>query len=1046
MVFVALMCSVSLALGLEYRIQTWGADDGLLQNSAADIAQTPEGDLIIGSWFGDLVRFDGARFSMYDFSGHPEWQSRAISRLLEDDQGNLWYGQIERILRYRRGVLTAETCAIPHKVTIRGWVSPDARRPVFLLDDGSLLEKDPKASSGLAWKTMTPPAAGSKSVFRESRDGAIWYVRTDGLLGRLQAGRCDSPAPTAGLESGRVRALEKDSTGSLWAGTERGLARWDSERFSDMTPTNGESALTVTRLIPAGDGSMWVAANERLRRCRDRRWLAEAAGEGSLWKSLPDERLIQASRDGGLWLARPMGAEILRIDPDGTVKHLTKRDGLSGLDISRLFLDSEENLWVGYTRSGLACIRPRLFTTVGESEGLQNPGITSVSEDRDGAIWMGTQSGALECWRAGRCRTVDLPMTTDQDGASTVCADEAGRVIAARYMGVWRQEGESFRLIASATQGVTLMLRGGEGRVWLASKSRIWCLQGDTVREMFNAEADGCSPITTLTESADGSLWIGTGNGKLAHLVGDQVELFAPRDQHGALWYRASLLDGAGGLWLGTAGSGLLHFRDGRFARFTTAQGLPSDYIAQLVDDGQGSLWMGTQAGLVRVAKAALADCAAGRRPDVPWRLFDRSDGLRTVAIGRESKPNCWRARDGRLWFVMANSIASVNPAEVRSDTRPPSVLIEELRVDGREISAGSAATAERKALDTVPAIRPPPSGPLTIIPGLHVLEFHYTGLSLTAPESMRFRYRLVGCDQDWIEAGRERMATYRHLPPGAFSFEVRARSRDGVWSDPATLDFKIEPHFWQTLWFSIGAPTALLALLVGLAGWGIQRKHRQQLVRLEQRQALERERARIAQDLHDDLGAGLTEINLGSSLAQDVTTTPTEAREYAREIGARARDLAAALDEIVWAVNPRNDTVASLAAYMTQFAEQFLKTARLRVRFSVSNYLPDMPLNSEQRHHLFLVVKEAFNNIVRHAAATEVHLAMTADGGIMRITVADNGRGLPFDPARSGGNGLANMRARMQQLGGQCAITGATGQGTVVAMSLPLNSRSNPS
>jgi signal transduction histidine kinase len=227
----------------------------------------------------------------------------------------------------------------------------------------------------------------------------------------------------------------------------------------------------------------------------------------------------------------------------------------------------------------------------------------------------------------------------------------------------------------------------------------------------------------------------------------------------------------------------------------------------------------------------------------------------------------------------------------------------------------------------------------------------------------------------------------------------------------------------------------------------------------------MERERARIAQDLHDDLGAGLTEISFGSEFAQDPTLGLEETRQHTQEIGTRARELVTALDEIVWAVNPKNDTVASLASYLCQFAERFLRPARLRLRLKVARDLPNFPLNAEERHNLFLAVKEALHNVVQHSRATEVQLAIDVEAGVLTVRVGDNGCG--FHPAaspiasregarpgdhgparesnsRSEADGLGNMRRRLEQIGGGYELASCDGQGTTATFRFPLRENSD--
>jgi signal transduction histidine kinase len=230
------------------------------------------------------------------------------------------------------------------------------------------------------------------------------------------------------------------------------------------------------------------------------------------------------------------------------------------------------------------------------------------------------------------------------------------------------------------------------------------------------------------------------------------------------------------------------------------------------------------------------------------------------------------------------------------------------------------------------------------------------------------------------------------------------------------------------------------------LSGWVFlvaRGRYRRKLRRLEQRRALEHERTRIAQDLHDDLGAGLVEISLGSELAQDPNLGVEEAREHTREIGLRARELVTALDEIVWAVDPRHDSVASLATYFCQYTQHFLKSTRVRCHLDVARDLPAAALNAEQRHSLFLAFKEALSNVVQHAGATDLRLRIAFGEGRLTVAVADNGCGFDREARResAGADGLGNMRRRLEQLGGEYELRSEPSRGTTVTFQVPLES-----
>ena len=293
------------------------------------------------------------------------------------------------------------------------------------------------------------------------------------------------------------------------------------------------------------------------------------------------------------------------------------------------------------------------------------------------------------------------------------------------------------------------------------------------------------------------------------------------------------------------------------------------------------------------------------------------------------------------------------------------------------------------------------------------------------------------------MEAQGRRVAYYSHLPPGKFRFRVTASDGDGNWNETGpTLGLEVLPYFWQTWWFLVLAGISVLGTLGGVVRYVEIRKMRFQVERAEREGAIERERARIAKDIHDDLGASLTEITLLSELAQGGEGPPEEIQTDMRKIAARTRHLTRALDATVWAVNPRNDTLESLVTYTCSHAEDYLKPAGIRCRLEVPERLPGQVLTAAVRHNVFLIVKEALHNVVKHAEATEVSLRIVIKDGGMTLVIEDNGKG--FEPDTQGvkvgterrhGSGLANMKTRAEENGGKFELRSDPHGGTRIQL-----------
>lgn len=332
--------------------------------------------------------------------------------------------------------------------------------------------------------------------------------------------------------------------------------------------------------------------------------------------------------------------------------------------------------------------------------------------------------------------------------------------------------------------------------------------------------------------------------------------------------------------------------------------------------------------------------------------------------------------------------------------------------------------------------------GRILFPPGSRRIEIHYTANSFTSPEKVRFKYRLSGLHEDWVDASGQRQAVFDQLSPGPYRFEVTACNNDGVWNEQgAALAFAVLPFFWQTLWFKFAAGAVALLAVALLVRHFATRQLRRRLALAEQHAAVERERSRISQDMHDDLGARLTKISLLGELAGRSLGQIGEPQAHLQKLSALARETAESLSELIWTVKPANDTLRSLANHLCQHADGYLRETELRWRFDFPEALPDQPIPAEVRQQIVLAVNEAITNAVKHARATELRLGLRVEKDFFSVTISDNGQGFSdgsLAPVERG-DGLPNLRQRLLRLGGRTEIISQIGQGTCVKLTVPL-------
>ena len=532
--------------------------------------------------------------------------------------------------------------------------------------------------------------------------------------------------------------------------------------------------------------------------------------------------------------------------------------------------------------------------------------------------------------------------------------------------------------------------------------------------------------VRAIAEDSRGNLWVGTKNGGLNLFSAGKFTPYRagenglPGDDIACLY-----ADKDDVLWVGTDGHGLARFQSGKWSRYSTANGLASDSISYIIEDDAGFLWIGSNAGLMRVSKKSLADFADGVANVISCRTYGEADGLPTRECSAGSQPAAIRA-GGRLWFPTTRGLVSVNPADITPNPDPPLVKIESALVDNREQKTNRLDSAWSQSI--------------TLPPGYEQLDIRYTALNFSAPEQVRFKYWLEGHEAGWTDAGSERVARFPKLPPGAYHFHVTACNEDGIWNQTkSTLDIVVQPYFWQTQTFRLAAIIFILGIVAAIVRYISTQKLQRQLQSLQQREALERERDRIARDLHDQIGANLTQVALLGEMAGDDKDSPEEIESHARQISQTARETTGALDEIVWAINPANDTLEGLANYACKHAQEYFTLAGLRCRADVPPQLPAVPIPPEVRHNVFLAFKEAAHNIVKHAQATEARIRLRLEPDKFILEIEDNGRGMESQAAPQTRNGLRNMKKRMEDIHGEFWIGAAAEKGTIVRLTAPI-------
>jgi diguanylate cyclase (GGDEF)-like protein len=660
-----------------------------------------------------------------------------------------------------------------------------------------------------------------------TQDGDLWLGTDADGFGRFKNGlyfRQRLPIETTDWYE--TRAIHQAQNGDLWFGGQGGphLFRRKGEALQEI---NDSKLQGIVGIAEDPQGSLWFAAawTGLVERSKNGRFSVRWAKD-----NLPTAELTCLCRgaDGSFW----MGTEnngLVRYR-NGQITRYTLRDGLASNEIHSLYADRQGNIWIG-TGNGLSrWVRGRM-TVFGKADGLTDSLVSAITEDREGNLWVGSGAG-LNRFNNTRLTPFELPTAEGPAAIQTLCQTPNGSIWFGTKQGLKRlYQGE----ITTYTTRNGLPCDAIQS-LWTGPGSRLWILDaannliqydGRAFRVVqrgalaYLAAADARGPILfdwvhvkrlvkgtlvtlptqimtgyvfAVTPDAHGTLWFGCDHG-LGKIEAGAVRIFNKGLLPGT-HVLAVTRDDRGNLWLGTS-KGLARFKAGRFTVYTTLQGLPDDNLYQLLEDDHGTLWAGGNQGIFSLHIEDLDHLDQGLLKTVPTTLYGSADGVHSFPLAYMAL----RAQDGTLWFKGDRGVTIVDPKHIPSNPLPPPTLIEQVQVDHRLL--GSAVHS------TLP--------PATLPPGQGELEIHYTGLSLTAPERVRFRYKLEGFDKDWIEAGNRRTAYYTNLPPGHYRFRVIACNNDGVWNTAgATVAFTLSPHFYQTAWFW-GLSTLTVLLLTGM-------------------------------------------------------------------------------------------------------------------------------------------------------------------------------------------------------------------------------------
>ena len=969
----------------DHVVEFWRTEQGLPHNTVNAILQTRDGYLWVGT-AGGLVRFDGLNFTPIGDEAAPGLKDARITALLQDQSGVLWIGtQGSGVFQIERGQATRFT-----------------------------------AAEGLADNAVTSLAEGSS--------GTVW-IGTQRGLNQWQNGKLATFASPVLRAGDGVVALHAGRSGVVWITTRAEVYRMKDggvEPFR-IQGVPQEANAELRGAYEDRAGNLWAfGATYLLNVSQGKRHNAF----GSLDSASSRVWSLCEQDDGTFWIGTS-GRGLVRFH-EGRFDVVGSHEGLDQCDVRALFADHEGNLWIGTSGNGLARLRIRQWRMFSGSDGLASTKLTALAAAPSGELWVGTEDAGLMRFNGTRFESfaAGFPLNCAMH-IQSLCVDRAGAVWVATWgQGLFRAAGGRqwhFGTGEGLSDDVVLAIAAERDAdvVWAGTRAGgLHRISATNVMSFTAADGLTGQPIRCVLPVKEGLL-VGSEGGGLVRWDGNQL---APVPSPTALTTQAVhcvVEDRAGRLWAGTAGGGVFCRSGATWLNLTSADGLASDVIEQIVLDEMGNLWLGSDKGIFQIRAAEVHSFLTGNARTVSPLQFARGMGQGDVKCAT-GWPGTLRTPQGELWFASGDGLLSIDPARTRAATALP-VMIEQVSVDG-QVVAGAESGGDKN--------------PLQLGPGARSLDIAFTAVNFTTPEKTRFRHKLEGFDADWVESDVARRAHYGPLPPGRYQFLVIASSAGGRWSETgAALSLVVLPPLWRAWWFITACSGALVALIWMVVRYVVLRRLRAALHNSEHRRAMERERARIAQDMHDEIGSKLTRISFLSEVVRQGGVDGTDSKAPVEAIASTSRELLKALDEIVWAVNPRNDNLENLVGYLEQYAREYFMMTPVECEISVPPLLPSVELSAELRHNVFLAFEEALGNALKHASPTKICVEMSVSGNEFEVEVKDDGRGFAANvaDARPGRDGLINMAARLRAVGGRCEMTSEPGRGTRVRLSCPL-------
>jgi signal transduction histidine kinase/ligand-binding sensor domain-containing protein len=845
-----------------------------------------------------------------------------------------------------------------------------------------------------------------------------------------------------------TRISEDPVTGNYWIGADSGLALYDIKSKIVYSRYNNPEHIRilddhlirdpVTVLHADKKSRLWITTwNERKKGeqmysydLRKDRFLPDTAGLNRYSDFYKELNHFTEQSNGGLWAFGK--SQLLQYDSVQKRFHYIRDEyiddyGIKYDQVHCIYEDKEHDLWIG-TDMGIYAFNPgaQSFNTVyGYKKGKRSEiSVMNFIETYNKQIWVSTWGDGLLAYdssfspiasaintNANKDKNYSLQwdLYEQKDRQKVWIGCQSGRLIVydhksktSQFLNLPLFEEKTIRQIAEDSKGnIYLSTQYGHIVKWNRA-------EGDykNIGKGFELIQKLNTIIYKLYIDPDDQLWAGTleyGLYKIDSKNGNILNRYTSKTGADKAIFSDNVTDiypyHDSLLLLATGALSILNTKTGAVKQIGVTEGLPSNTITGIQMDNQGSLWLSLLSGL----------CRYNIRKDI-FSSYSQKDGIfhENFQVNASAKLG-----SGRLLFGNTHDFIAFNPSDIVGSNPPPDVTITDFKLFNTYLPADSIMRR----------------GQVFLRHFENSITLEFATLSYLQKEKIIYYFKLEGIDPEWLRTERLLFANYTQLPPGRYTFLVWCENSDGVRSRNITsVNIIVQPPFYRSWWFVLLVALAVAALVYLV--------HRLRVKRLLE---MEKVRKRIARDLHDDMGSTLSTINILSEMAKmKVNTDTAKTGEYINKISDNSSRMMEAMDDIVWSINPMNDSMQKIAARMREFATGVLEAKNIDFIFRVDDQVNELKLDMEARRDFFLLFKEAVNNLAKYSRCRHATIDISVMKSILIMKVQDDGIGFNVQEADSG-NGLSNMRKRAQSLRGKLVIESEENKGTSVILEAPV-------